>query len=75
MTDLLSTRACTSWQELEAQLQGYEVLIMNVRSYTFPFAFQAAKIFKKINPKGIVLAGGMHATVAPSCAARAFWWA
>jgi radical SAM superfamily enzyme YgiQ (UPF0313 family) len=64
MTDLLSTRACTSWEELEAQLQGYETLIMNVRSYTFPVAYRSAQIFKKVNPQGMVLTGGMHATVA-----------
>ena len=64
MTDLLSTRACTSWEELEAQLKGYEILIMNVRSYTFPVAYRAAQIFKKVNPRGMVLTGGMHATVA-----------
>ncbi|HTP11908.1 MAG TPA: radical SAM protein [Anaerolineae bacterium] len=64
MTDLLSTRACTSWEELEAQLKGYEILIMNVRSYTFPVAYRSAQIFKKVNPQGMVLTGGMHATVA-----------
>jgi radical SAM superfamily enzyme YgiQ (UPF0313 family) len=64
MTDLLSTRACMSWEELEAQLKGYEILIMNVRSYTFPPAYRAAQIFKKMNPQGMVLTGGMHATVA-----------
>jgi anaerobic magnesium-protoporphyrin IX monomethyl ester cyclase len=64
MTDLLSTRACTSWEELEVQLKGYEILIMNVRSYTFPVAYRSAQIFKKVNPQGLVLTGGMHATVA-----------
>jgi radical SAM superfamily enzyme YgiQ (UPF0313 family) len=64
MTDLLSTRACTSWEELEAQLKSYEILIMNVRSYTFPSAYRAAQIFKKVNPQGMILTGGMHATVA-----------
>ncbi len=64
LTDLLSTRACTSWDELEAQLKGYELLIMNVRSYTFPVAYRSAQIFKKVNPQGWVLTGGMHATVA-----------
>jgi len=64
MTDLLSTRACTSWEELEEMLKGYEVLIMNVRSYTFPVAYRSAQIFKKVNPAGMVLTGGMHATVA-----------
>ena len=40
------------------------MLIMNVRSYTFPVAYRAAQIFKKVNPQGMVLTGGMHATVA-----------
>ena len=64
ITDLHSTRAVTSWGQLHKQLQGYETLIMNVRSYTFPVARKAAQIFKEVNPNGIVLTGGMHATVA-----------
>ncbi len=65
MTDLLSTRAMTSWDQLRKNIQGYDLLIMNVRSYTFPIAYRSAKIFKEVNPNGIVLTGGMHATVAP----------
>ena len=64
MTDLLSTRAVTSWSQLERQLKGYEMLLMNVRSYTFPVARKSAQLFKQVNPNGLVLAGGMHATVA-----------
>ncbi len=63
-TDLLSTRAVTSWRQLQSKLKGYEMLIMNVRSYTFPVARKAAQIFKEVNPDGLVLTGGMHATVA-----------
>ena len=40
------------------------MLIMNVRSYTYPVAYRSAKLFKEVNPNGIVIAGGMHATVA-----------
>lgn len=64
MTDLLSTRAITSWDQLYKQLKGYRTLIMNVRSYTFPVAYRSAQIFKEVNPEGMVLTGGMHATVA-----------
>jgi len=63
-TDLLSTRAVTNWNQLRKQLAGYKMLIMNVRSYTFPVARKAAQLFKELNPDGVVLAGGMHATVA-----------
>lgn len=63
-TDILSTRAMTSWEQLRRRLRGYEVLIMNVRSYTFPVAYRSAKMFKEVNPQGLVLTGGMHATVA-----------
>jgi radical SAM superfamily enzyme YgiQ (UPF0313 family) len=64
-TDLASTRACRTWDEVRERLRGYDMLLMNVRSYTYPSAYQAAKIFKELNPNGLILAGGMHATVAP----------
>lgn len=64
MTDLASTRACETWDQVRRQLAGYDMLIMNVRSYTFPVAYRSARIFKALNPKGLVLTGGMHATVA-----------
>jgi anaerobic magnesium-protoporphyrin IX monomethyl ester cyclase len=64
-TEMFSLRSLLSWDELPDKLAGYDMLVMNVRSYTFPFAYKAAKAFKKVNPKGIVVTGGMHATVAP----------
>jgi hypothetical protein len=63
-SDLLSTRSMRSWDELRKHLQGYEMMLMNVRSYTFPIACRAAQIFKEVNPNGLILTGGMHATVA-----------
>ncbi len=63
-TDIVSTRAVQSWDKLEKQIAGYETAIMNVRSYTFPVACKAAQVFKMVNPDGLVLTGGMHATVA-----------
>ena len=63
-TDLFSTRQCSTWDEVKRKLRGYDVLIMNVRSYTFPVAYRSAKLFKEVNPNGLVLTGGMHATVA-----------
>ena len=38
-TDLASTRAVTSWEQLARQIKGYDMLLMNVRSYTFPVAY------------------------------------
>jgi len=64
MTDIASTRAVTSWEQLARQMPGYKKLLMNVRSYTFPVAVKAARIFKDVNPAAISLVGGMHATVA-----------
>jgi radical SAM superfamily enzyme YgiQ (UPF0313 family) len=64
LTDLASTRACATWEEVRRKLAGYDMLIMNVRSYTFPAAYRSARMFKELNPGGIVLTGGMHATVA-----------
>lgn len=64
LTDMFSTRQCTNWDQVRRQMQGYERLVMNVRSYTYPVAYRSAKIFKEVNPRGLVIAGGMHATVA-----------
>jgi radical SAM superfamily enzyme YgiQ (UPF0313 family) len=64
LTDMFSTRQCTSWPEVRKKLAGYDTLIMNVRSYTFPIAYRSAQLFKEVNPNGIVITGGMHATVA-----------
>ena len=63
-TDLLSTRAITNWKHLYKAVQGYRMLILNARSYTYPVAYKSAQIFKEVNPDGLVLTGGMHATVA-----------
>lgn len=64
LTDVASTRACATWKDVATAVRGYDIVIMNVRSYTFPVAYRSAKIFKELNPNGIILAGGMHATVA-----------
>jgi anaerobic magnesium-protoporphyrin IX monomethyl ester cyclase len=64
-TDLFSTRSIRNWRQLKRKVKGYDMLLMNVRSYTYPFAYKAAQIFKEVNPHGIVVTGGMHATVAP----------
>ena len=64
MTEMFSTRQCATWDEVKKKMKGYDMLIMNVRSYTFPSAYKAAKIFKEVNPKSLIITGGMHATVA-----------
>ena len=65
MTDVASLRLMRGWFDVGPALKGYDLLLMNVRSYSYPFAREAARIFKKVNPNGKVITGGMHATVAP----------
>ncbi|MEC7525869.1 MAG: radical SAM protein [Myxococcota bacterium] len=64
-TDLASTRTVRTWEGVRRQLRGYDMLIMNVRSYTYSQAARAAAIFKELNPNGRVVTGGMHAAVSP----------
>ncbi len=64
LTDMFSTRQCTSWDQVRGKMAGYDTLIMNVRSYTYPSAYRSAKLFKEMNPHGTIITGGMHATVA-----------
>src|SRR5512139_541964 len=50
LTDVVSTRAVTSWDQLAKQLAGYDLALMNVRSYTYPSGRKAAQVFKQVNP-------------------------
>ena len=52
LTDVVSTRAVTSWDQLAKQLVGYDMALMNVRSYTYPSGRKAAQVFKQVNPNG-----------------------
>jgi radical SAM superfamily enzyme YgiQ (UPF0313 family) len=61
---LCSVRSLRGWHELAPIAAGYDLLMMNVRSYTFPLAREAARIFKRARPGGVVVTGGMHASVA-----------
>jgi radical SAM superfamily enzyme YgiQ (UPF0313 family) len=63
-SDVASLRNVACWDEVPGIVAGYDMLLMNVRSYTFAQACQVAAIFKQVNPEGVVLAGGMHASVA-----------
>jgi len=64
MTDAVSTRAHRTWRGLGWQLRGYDILLMNVQSSTFSSACRVARLFKQANPSGLVLTGGIHASVA-----------
>lgn len=64
MTDVISLRSYDDWMDVAKVITGYDMLFMNVRSYTFPFACQCAQMFKLLNPLGRVAVGGLHATVA-----------
>ncbi len=64
-TRVASIRAHRSWSSVARDFRSVGLLVMNVRSYTFPHARQAARLFKQVNPAGRVLTGGIHAAVAP----------
>jgi radical SAM superfamily enzyme YgiQ (UPF0313 family) len=64
-TDVLSVRSLPPGPRLTRQLARYDLVLMNVRSYTFPIAADVARAYKRRRPTGTVLVGGMHATVAP----------
>jgi radical SAM superfamily enzyme YgiQ (UPF0313 family) len=64
LSRILSIRNFRTWKCLAKRMAGFHILILNVRSYTYPMAQKAATLFKKVNPDGIVLAGGIHSSVA-----------
>ncbi|MCP5059110.1 MAG: B12-binding domain-containing radical SAM protein [bacterium] len=51
-------------EDLAKDMKGYAVVLMNVRSYRYVMAAEAARMFKRINPEGLVIVGGMHTLVA-----------
>lgn len=63
--EVLTLKAMHSWAEVRMRLKGYDLLAMNVRSWRYAFAKRTAELFKAVNPEGVVVVGGMHATVAP----------
>jgi len=65
-TAVASTRACRAWSELDLPFRRASLLLMNVRSYTYRLAVEAARRFHEVNSDGWVLVGGLHATVAPA---------
>jgi radical SAM superfamily enzyme YgiQ (UPF0313 family) len=65
VTDIASTRNAKSMDDVAKQVAGYDMMLMNVRSYRFDIAVEAAERFKQANPQGIVAVGGMHTMVVP----------
>jgi len=61
---LASTRSIFSKRQLLRKFKRVDMLIMSVLSINYPFAVKCAKLFKKVNPDGIVIVGGLHASVA-----------
>ena len=63
-TDLASTRNIFSGGKLRRKFKDIDMLIMSVLSFNYPFAVKCARLFKEVNPEGIVIVGGLHASVA-----------
>lgn len=61
---LASTRNILSKHHLLKNFRDVDMLMMSVLSFNYPFAVRCAKLFKKVNPNGIVIVGGIHASVA-----------
>ena len=62
--DLASTRNIFTQNQLLSKLRNTDMLLMSVLSFHYPFAVKCAKLFKEVNPQGIVVVGGLHVSVA-----------
>lgn len=60
----LSLSALRDWQQWRTIAERYDLLCMNVRSWRFRWAKQAARIAKLANPDVQIWVGGMHCTAA-----------
>jgi radical SAM superfamily enzyme YgiQ (UPF0313 family) len=63
-TVLASTRNIYSRSQLRRKFKDIDILIMSVLSFNYPLAVKCARLFKELNPEGIVIVGGLHASVA-----------
>lgn len=63
-TELATTRLVFTKSQIVKQVRGFDILLMSVMSFNFPFAKACARIFKDVNPHGKVIVGGHHASVA-----------
>ena len=63
-TMLASTRNIFSRGQLRRKFKDIDILLMSVLSFNYPFAVKCARLFKEVNPDGIVVVGGLHASVA-----------
>jgi radical SAM superfamily enzyme YgiQ (UPF0313 family) len=61
---LASTRNIFSRHQLIRKFKETDMLIMSILSFHYPFAVKCANLFKKVNSEGIVIVGGLHASVA-----------
>ncbi len=62
-TSIESVKNHKDVDSIVARLVAHDVLLMNVRTYNFSQARQIAERFKQARRNGIVIVGGMHATV------------
>jgi radical SAM superfamily enzyme YgiQ (UPF0313 family) len=62
-TFVLTARNYLAATNLANDLQSFGLLIMNVRSYNLAQAKEIAELYKKLNPDGKIMVGGMHTLV------------
>lgn len=62
-TFVLSTKNYSRGAEIAKDLRAFEILVMNIRSYSLGQAKEISALYKKLNPQGRVLVGGMHTLV------------
>jgi anaerobic magnesium-protoporphyrin IX monomethyl ester cyclase len=62
-TEVESVKNHLDIDTLMPRLRRFECLLMNVRSYNFWQARDIARRFKEMLPSGLVIVGGMHASV------------
>ncbi len=62
--EIASTRNIFSKSQLKRKFKDIDMLLMSILSFNYPFAVKCAKLFKVVNPKGIVVVGGVHVSVA-----------
>jgi radical SAM superfamily enzyme YgiQ (UPF0313 family) len=66
-TELIDLSILSGWDDLRDKLrkEPVEIAAVSIMSPDYPYAVRAARIIKECCPSAVVIAGGIHPTIAP----------
>ncbi|MCM8760832.1 MAG: cobalamin-dependent protein, partial [Candidatus Omnitrophica bacterium] len=66
-TELIDLSILSGWDHFRREVESkkIEVAAITIMSPDFPYAIKAVDIIKEVNPRAVIIVGGIHPTIAP----------